>query len=195
MFSIQDLANDIKRKYPGDIKDFGESIGLVTEVMCVNGVCKEIAYIIKHEDGKGPVSKKLKKEIKPRKRSRKRSRKSSRKRKKSRKRSRKNSRKRTRAPKRGGSFAKATGRVQLGNIADGDGNSNGIKARSQFTSGYDMPFQYETQRRQKLNQLKRSISNSKLRRMLSPKARRLSRTFDRAEKELNRRLAMSKKYD
>lgn len=79
---IDSVSRDIRKQfktYPDDIKSFGESIGLVTEVMCVDGVCKEISYAITAENGDGPVSKKLKKTIKDSKRkSRKRSRKRSR---------------------------------------------------------------------------------------------------------------------
>lgn len=99
---IDSLSRDLRiQNLPRGIGQFGESIGLETHKMCVNGICKEIAHVIVLEDGNGPVSEKLKKTIqqnKPKTRSRKK-RSRSRKRKSSRKKRSRNSRSRK---KRGG---------------------------------------------------------------------------------------------
>lgn len=60
---IDSLSRDLRTQFktvPGGIKKFGESIGLVTNVICENGICKEISHVIVNENGNGPISRKLK---------------------------------------------------------------------------------------------------------------------------------------
>ena len=170
----ESLYHDIKRQEIPH-KQLGESMGLVTEVMCVDGVCKEIAYAVALEDGDGPVSKKLKKVIK--------SKKSSRKRKsRSRKRSRKSRKRKSRSRKRkkGGHFIEAKGIAQVGTLGDG-----GIRTMKKYKSSRDSNIESETKAQRRKAQLVRSLSQSRLLRNLSPKARKLEREFSKASKKYN----------